>query len=186
MVLQRQFDKERALSTMKQPSVKKVHKETSLSVSTSPRVTQRLQNHSSLTNEQVIKKFIEVVRSGYDPEQAELFMANEITAHQMNSENRMSILRTPKNYADHVKEMKEYFGDFVIEIEEIISQNQKVYIRWKQTGKHIGEYEGYPPTGKEVVEIASAVYRLEDQKIVEYWIQIDRFGMIEQLIENQK
>lgn len=186
MVRQRQFDKERALSTMKQPSEKKGHGETSLSVSTSPRVTQRLQNHSSLTNEQVIKKFIEVVRSGYDPEQAELFMANEITAHQMNSENRMSILRTPKNYADHVKEMKEYFGDFVIEIEEIISQNQKVYIRWKQTGKHIGEYEGYLPTGKEVVEIASAVYRLEDQKIVEYWIQIDRFGMIEQLKENQK
>lgn len=53
-------------------------------------------------------------------------MANEVTAHQMNSENMMSIIR--KNYADHVKEMKEYFGDFKIEIEELISQNQKVYV----------------------------------------------------------
>ncbi len=38
----------------------------------------------------------------------------------------------------------------------------------KQVGMHIGEYEGYPPTNKEVIEIGSAIYRLEEQKIVEY------------------
>lgn len=59
---------------MKQPSEEKGHRETSLSDSTSLKVTQRLHNHSSLTNEQVIKRFIEVVRLGCDPEQAELFI----------------------------------------------------------------------------------------------------------------
>lgn len=51
---------------------------------------------------------------------------------------------------------------------------------------HIGEYEDYLPTNKEVIEIGSAVYRLEDRKIVEYWIQVDRFGIIEQIKKNQE
>jgi hypothetical protein len=46
-------------------------------------------------------------------------------------------------------------GEFKIEIEEFIPQNQKVYVRWKQTGMHIGEYEGYLSTIKEVVELGS-------------------------------
>jgi predicted ester cyclase len=41
--------------------------------------------------------------------------------------------------------------------------------------------DGYAVTGKPLVEVASAVYRVERGRIAEYWIQIDRFGMVEQL-----
>lgn len=138
------------------------------------------------TNEQIIKSFFEVVRSGSNPEQAKFFMAKEVRAHQVNSESLLTIKRSPENYADHIREMKDSWGNFKIEIQELISQDQKVYVRWKQTGMHIGEYEGYLPTNKEVIEIGSAVYLLEDQKIVEYWIQVDRLGIIEQIKKNQE
>jgi len=138
------------------------------------------------TSEQIIRKFFDVVRSGNKPEQAETFMANEIKAHQMNSESLLTIIRSPKNYAEHIHEMLVVWGKFKIEIQELFSQNQKVYVRWKQTGKHIAEFEGYPPTNKEVIEIGSAVYRLDKQKIVEYWIQVDRLGIIEQLKRNKE
>lgn len=138
------------------------------------------------TNVKIIKSFFEVVRSGNKPEQAEIFLAKEVKAHQMNSESMETIIRSPKNYAEHIKEMLDTWGNFKIEIQELLSQNQKVYVRWKQIGMHIAEYEGYPPTNKEVIEIGSAIYRLEKQKIVEYWIQVDRLGIIEQLKRNQK
>ncbi|WPK13965.1 ester cyclase [Lysinibacillus louembei] len=138
------------------------------------------------TNEQILKSFYEIVRTGRHPERAELFMAKEVKAHQINSENMVTIIRSPQNYADHIREMKDSWGNFKIEIEELITQNQKVYVRWKQIGIHIGEYEGYQPTNKEVVELGSAIYRLENQKIVEYWIQVDRLGIIEQLKKNQE
>ncbi|MFJ5625311.1 ester cyclase [Peribacillus loiseleuriae] len=143
-------------------------------------------NQSIQTNEQIIKTFFEVVRSGNKPEQAETFMVKEVKAHQMNSESMVTIIRSPKNYAEHIKEMLDVWGNFKIKIQELFSQNQKVYVRWKQIGKHIAEYEGYPPTNKEVIEIGSAIYRLEKQKIVEYWIQVDRLGVIEQIKRNQK
>ena len=59
-----------------------------------------------------------------------------------------------------------------------------MYARWKQTGKHLAEIDGYPATGLPLIEVASAVYRLENGKIVEYWIQIDRAGFDKQLKQN--
>ncbi|MFF5422580.1 ester cyclase, partial [Streptomyces misionensis] len=39
----------------------------------------------------------------------------------------------------------------------------------------------YRPTGAQVTAMTSAVYRVEDGLIVEYWIQIDRQGITAQL-----
>ncbi|MGO4272187.1 ester cyclase, partial [Paenibacillus sp. TAF58] len=44
--------------------------------------------------------------------------------------------------------------------------------------------DGFPPTGQNIIEIASAVYRIENERIVEYWIQIDREGIRLQLQRN--
>ncbi|MBL3645887.1 ester cyclase [Bacillus sp. RHFB] len=174
----RQNDKERTLDELNQIPGNNELTKISGGDSPSPKFLQ--------TNEQIIKSFFEVVRSGCNPEQAKYFMAKEVRAHQVNSESMVTIKRSPENYADHIREMMDSWGKFKIEIQELISQNQKVHVRWKQTGMHIGEYEGYLPTNKEVIEIGSAVYRLEDRKIVEYWIQVDRFGIIEQIKKNQE
>ncbi|CAM5187230.1 Predicted ester cyclase [Lysinibacillus sphaericus] len=112
-------------------------------------------------------------------------MAEQVLAHQVISEEELTVLRTPKEYADHVKEMIEAYGDFSLEIQELMVQDFKVYVRWKQVGKHIGEVDGFQPTGLPVIEIASAVYRIENEKIAEYWIQIDRAGMEKQLERNK-
>ena len=56
-----------------------------------------------------------------------------------------------------------------------------MYARWKQTANPRTPLEGSAPTEKTLVRIASAVYRLENGKIAEYWVQIDRLGLEEQL-----
>jgi hypothetical protein len=53
--------------------------ETSWGDSSSPKLLQ--------TNEQILKSFFEIVRPGCNPERAKVFMAKEVRAHQMNSEN---------------------------------------------------------------------------------------------------
>lgn len=134
-----------------------------------------------MTPEQIVKKFFEEVRSGKNPDHGIELMADQVLAHQVISEEELTVIRTPKDYADHVKEMVEAYGDFSLEIQEFLVQGNKVYVRWKQVGTHVGEVDGYQPTGLPVIEIASAVYRIEDEKIAEYWIQIDRAGIENQL-----
>jgi predicted ester cyclase len=138
-----------------------------------------------MTPEQIVKKFFEEVRSGNNPDYATELMADQVLAHQVISEEESTVLRTPTGYADHVKEMVEAYGDFSLEIQEFMVQGNKVYVRWKQVGTHVGEVDGFQPTSLPVIEIASAVYRIEEEKIVEYWIQIDRAGIEKQLNRNK-
>ena len=113
-------------------------------------------------------------------------MAETVLAHQINVEDQTTVNRTPENYAYHVKEFLKMYGSFSFEITELLADGDKVYARWIQKGKHLADIDGYAPTGKPINEIASVVYRLENNKIVEYWIQIDRYGFEKQLQENQK
>jgi predicted ester cyclase len=137
-----------------------------------------------LENKEIVRQFLEQVRSGKFPEKAVLFMADSILAHQMNSENQTTVIRTPRNYSEHIEEFVTLFGNFTFEITELIADEDKVYTRWKQIGNHLAEIDGYQPTGNPLIEIASCVYRLENNKIAEYWIQIDRLGFEKQLHQN--
>lgn len=132
-------------------------------------------------SEKIVRAFLQTVRAGKDPDAAGQYLAGNVLAHQLNAENMTTVERTPQNYADHVREFLKTYGPYAFEITELIAQDDKVYARWKQTGKHLAEIDGHPATGGPLVELASAVYRLEHGKIVEYWIQIDRLGFERQL-----
>ncbi|MFA2692228.1 ester cyclase [Bacillus mycoides] len=134
-----------------------------------------------MTPEQIVRKFFEEVRSGKNPDYSNQLMVEKVLAHQIVSEEEQTVCRTPEDYAEHVREMIEVYGDFSLEIQEFLVQGSKVYVRWKQVGIHLGEIDGYQPTGLPIIQMASAVYRIEDGKIVEYWIQIDRSGIQNQL-----
>ena len=147
--------------------------------------TAKIEKTSSERNRETVKLFLETVRSGKTPDKANLFMADTVLAHQMNAEEQIAVKRTPENYSEHVKEFLTMYGNFSFEITELISEGDKVYVRWIQKGKHLTGIDGYAPTGKALTEIASAVYRLDNNKIVEYWIQIDRLGFEKQLQQNK-
>jgi predicted ester cyclase len=129
----------------------------------------------------IVTEFFSIVRSGRAPERAGEFMAPIVLAHQMNAEEEVTVSRTPAEYAAHVREMLATYGDFRLETTERIADGDRVYVRWRQTGEHRAPIDGWAPTGRPLTEIASAVYRVQGGKIVEYWIQIDRQGLRRQL-----
>jgi predicted ester cyclase len=129
----------------------------------------------------VVRSFLEVVRSGVDPSRAGRFMAPTVTAHQVQAEDPAVLRRSPQQYAEHVAEMLDAYGRFTLTVDEIFGSGDKVYARWTQRGRHVGEVDGRAPTGAPVTQLTSAVYRVADGLIVEYWIQIDRHGLRAQL-----
>lgn len=139
-----------------------------------------------MTPLEVVKIFFEEVRSGRNPDKAHDLLSAVVLAHQVKAENPTTLERSPQNYADHVREMQAEWGNFELEIQEMLAQADRVYVRWKQTGTHTSEVDGFAPTGLPVVEIASAVYRVANGKIAEYWIQIDRAGIRAQLEQNAR
>lgn len=138
----------------------------------------------AVTPKALVRSFLQEVRSGLAPERASDYLAPKVLAHQLNGEKETVLERSPANYAEHVREFKEIWGEFELQVTDLIAEDDKVYARWRQTGCHQGAFDQHPPSGRKVVEIASAVYRVADGKIAEYWIQVDRQGVEAQLQAN--
>ncbi|MEU8521981.1 ester cyclase [Streptomyces sp. NBC_01216] len=128
-----------------------------------------------------VHQFLLQVRSGLHPDRAHRFMAGLVRAHQIVSEAPVVVERTPQQYAEHVQEMLDAYGAFALTVDELIADGDRVYARWTQIGQHVGSVDHFPPTGAQITAMTSAVYRVEDGLIVEYWIQIDRHGITAQL-----
>jgi steroid delta-isomerase-like uncharacterized protein len=73
------------------------------------------------------------------------------------------------------------FPDNTHTIEDIIAKDDKVVFRQINRATHEGEYEGLPPTGKQVEYEGIWIFRIADGKIVESWGIEDILSMMMQL-----
>ncbi|WP_025133091.1 ester cyclase [Leucobacter sp. PH1c] len=135
----------------------------------------------SRSTRDTVTAFLETVRSGREPERAGEFLAPSVRAHQVRAAARETIDRSPANYTEHVAEMVDMFGAFEFSVDELLVDGDRAYARWIQRGAHVGDIDGHAPTGKQIETVGSAVYRVADGLIVEYWIQQDAAGLAAQL-----
>jgi len=109
------------------------------------------------------------------------------------------------DYVDHtlqirgLESLKQYipmlpkgFPDLRENIEDIIAEGDKVWIRFEVTGTHKGVYRGLPPTNKKFTIRAVSIYRIVDSKVVEReaiydWLDFfKQLGLIEYTEEGKK
>jgi predicted ester cyclase len=73
-------------------------------------------------------------------------------------------------------------------LDMLVSQDQvyaaegnKVVVHITFHGRHVGTFLGIPPTGKAVSWTSIEVYHIENNKIIERWVQADTAGLMRQL-----
>ncbi len=66
-------------------------------------------------------------------------------------------------------------------IEDVIAEDDKVVVRWINSGTHVGEFAGIPATGKSFAIAGVDVYRMRDAKMAEHWHVVDQLTMLQQL-----
>lgn len=75
-----------------------------------------------------------------------------------------------------------YFAAFDIRDtpEFLIAEGDMVVIHDTYYFKHIGAFQGIPPTGQEVTMTGTDIYRIVDGKFVEQWVDADYTGLMHQ------
>jgi predicted ester cyclase len=73
------------------------------------------------------------------------------------------------------------FPDFKVRIEDEVVSGDRVATRGFFSGTHTGEFMGIPPTGRSFQCSYSDIWRLEDGKGRENWVQMDMLGLMQQL-----
>jgi len=90
-------------------------------------------------------------------------------------------LQGPKGYLMIIAMMRSGFPDIQWTVEDMISENNKVAVRFIMRGTHQGEFFGVPPTGKPIAVQAMNFYRLADDQIIEEFGQPDMLGLLTQI-----
>jgi len=82
---------------------------------------------------------------------------------------------------EHIREVEAGFPSYSLEIHDLVAEGDALAMRCTFHGTHKGEFAGVAPTGRTVSMDVMAFYRLEDGKVVKFWIQADMAGLIQQL-----
>lgn len=73
------------------------------------------------------------------------------------------------------------FPDSSRTIEDQIAEGELVATRVSMSGTHRGEFQGIPPTGRQVTITGIGNHRIVDGRIAEHWPQPDLLGLMRQL-----
>jgi predicted ester cyclase len=87
----------------------------------------------------------------------------------------------PEGLKETVTWLRGLWGPMRAEIEDEICEDDKVVARVTIHGRHVGEFLGRPPSGKEFATEQIHIWRIADGKVIEHWSVRDDLGQALQL-----
>ena len=73
------------------------------------------------------------------------------------------------------------FPDLSSTIDDVISQGDKLVLRWKVQGTHTGEFLGIAATNKKITLPVTEIFVIANGQLIEAWDQYDRMHLLEQI-----
>jgi steroid delta-isomerase-like uncharacterized protein len=128
-------------------------------------------------NKDIVRRLVD---DGWNPNSQATFdawMAEDLVNHdpvapQVRSREELEAFHTSRVTA---------FPDQHTTIDDLIGEGDQVVKRWTWRGTHQGDFQGIPPTGKQVTIQGVSVYRINNGKIAEVWWGYDSLGVLQQL-----
>lgn len=77
--------------------------------------------------------------------------------------------------------LRQAFPDLTLDVEDSLTDGDKVVIRAMWRGTHQGEFMGLPATGKSIAMESIHIFRVRDGRLAEHWAAQDTLGMMRQL-----
>jgi predicted ester cyclase len=70
------------------------------------------------------------------------------------------------------------------EVDDLIAEGDKVVVRWRLFGTHLGDFRGIAPSAQKIALDGIAIYRVEGGKLMERWVVTDLYGLLEEMRES--
>lgn len=80
-----------------------------------------------------------------------------------------------------VAENHRAFSDFTVTVLSQVAEGDLVATRWRFEATQSGDYLGHKPSGKRAIWTGVQIDRVEDGKIVESWVDWDKYRLFQML-----
>ena len=132
---------------------------------------------TAAANKELVRQFYKEVFVDWN-----LDLVDEVVSAQFRSHDWPEDFPSgPAGFNNFYAGVRSAFPDMGYEVDDLIADGDRVVVRWRLLGTHLGDFLGKPPTGQAISLKGIAIYRLADGKLVERWVVYDLHGLIEQI-----
>jgi steroid delta-isomerase-like uncharacterized protein len=135
-----------------------------------------MEHPMSEQNKAHVRRVIEQIYNRGDLDAVDEMAAGDLVIHAASQE-----IRGHEGARQYVAALRTGFPDLHFTIEDQIAEGDRVVTRWTARGTHRGEFQGVPPTGREIRLTGADIDRIVGGKIVECWANVDELGLMRQL-----
>jgi predicted SnoaL-like aldol condensation-catalyzing enzyme len=132
---------------------------------------------SSEENKRIARQVLEELFEKGNLDAADDLIHPDFVNHEAPADNPQG----PVGLKETVGWLRGLWGPMRAEIEDEICEGDKVVARLTMHGRHVGEFLGRPPTGKEFAAEHIHIWRMVDGKVIEHWSVRDDLGQALQL-----
>jgi steroid delta-isomerase-like uncharacterized protein len=138
----------------------------------SPAYTQEEQK-----NKQVVRQFFEALNRQDTERMDQLVSSTNYSLHF----SGMPPMDWNTNKKQFLAPFNKAFPDLTRNIVDLVAEGDKVAVSINVTGTYKGEFQGIPPTGKQISFTAMDILTIIDGKVIEEWATADMMGLMQQI-----
>jgi predicted ester cyclase len=128
-------------------------------------------------NKELVSRFYHEVFVNWD-----LTLVDRLVDPQFRSDDwPESAAPGPQGFRDFYAGVRSAFPDTRYEVDDLIAEGDRVVVRWRLLGTHLGPFGERKPTGRPITLKGIAIYRVEDGMLMERWVVYDLDGLIRQI-----
>jgi steroid delta-isomerase-like uncharacterized protein len=86
-----------------------------------------------------------------------------------------------ENIKRHISTCRSGFPDLKFTIGDTIAERNEVVIHWTARGTHKAQFLGISPTNRVATVSGTSIFRIEDGRIIEQWVDWNLMTLMEQL-----
>ena len=120
-------------------------------------------------NKKLVRRFYKEVYGHWN-----MTMVNEVVSPRFTSHDwPEGIPMGPEGFRTFYSAIRTALPDARYEVDDLISESDKVVVRWRLLGTHQGDFRGIGPTGRAITLKGIAIYRVDGGKLMERWVVTD-------------
>ena len=128
-------------------------------------------------NKTLVRTFIEKLINEQNPAAIDDFLTADFVDHNAPPEQPPG----PEGVRRVLERFLSVVANLRVETDMVVAEADKVAIRNRAQARHVGNFMGFPATGKMLTWTTISIYRIENGRIAERWGLLDHADLLRQL-----
>ena len=128
-------------------------------------------------NKDVVRRYVEEGFNAGSMEALDELFAPDFVIHDSGN----PAVRDLEGLKENVRMLHQAFPDVHVSIDALLTDGDCVIKRFTLRGTQQGEFNGIPPTGKQIELVGIDILRVSEGRIQEIWMSFDYLGVLQQL-----